>query len=60
MSTELMRTDNFSLTRYYGGEEKGVCYQLTSNALASGYIQLTETEMLQLLSIANKEIPYAG
>jgi hypothetical protein len=58
MSTELKTTtDAFTLTRFYGGEQRGVCVQVTQpnpnyDSDAGGpmfnYVQLTRDEARQL------------
>lgn len=50
MSTELITEEDktgFYLTRFYGGEEKGICYQITTED--GKYIQLTKFQMKKLL-----------
>lgn len=54
MSTELKSNlENFNLTRFYGGKERGVCLQLSQREFketprASGYVQLTREEAMKL------------
>ena len=49
------REQDIKITRYWGGEAKGVCYQLTSvmegDACKVGYVQLSYGEILELLKI---------
>src|SRR6478735_9851806 len=60
MSTDLgtlvatgSRDVRMSLTRFYGGDRKGPCLQLTANMEdgATGYIQLSAADMVALLPI---------
>jgi len=58
MSTDLYERNGVCLTRYWGGEEKGVCYQLTlegkNEILFEGeqvvYKQFTAKEIRQLVN----------
>ena len=54
MSTEMKGTTRHLLTRFYGGEDRGVCLQATIRefmglaSYAEGYITVNKTEALEL------------
>jgi hypothetical protein len=54
MSTEMVGTDRLALTRFYGGDERGVCLQVTIRELIGlssyeeGYITVNKREALEL------------
>ena len=54
MSTEMVGTDRLALTRFYGGDERGVCLQVTIRELMGrssyeeGYITVNKREALLL------------
>jgi hypothetical protein len=61
MSTRLIDEENgfgFYLTRFYGGEEKGECYQITgpSENNSNGYVQLTREQAVQLTSALIRDL----
>ena len=65
MSTELgtlkntgSRNVDISLTRFWGGDKKGVCVQLTSRMEDGGigYVQLSVQDIITLMPILKKEI----
>ena len=65
MSTEIgvlknsgSRDVDLSLTRFYGGKEKGVCVQLTAlmEEGGHGYIQLSVSDLLLLIPFLKKNI----
>lgn len=47
-----------SITRYYGGKDVGVCYQLTAEMEegTTGYVQLTPNELMCILSVVRNDI----
>ncbi len=57
MSTELKTietiTQNVTLTSYFGGQNRGICLQVT-NQSDKGYIQLTKTQARELVGEINK------
>lgn len=54
MSTLLYEDKNYLLTRYWGGDEKGVCLQIT---LAEGeFIQLTKDDLDEFIKHLNNDI----
>lgn len=53
MSTEIVRNDNYSITRFYGGDKRGVCIQVTPQKDQS-YIQLTKPELIEFISNLQK------
>lgn len=48
MSTSLGKVNKIQATRFFGGEEKGCCLQLTSLD-GYGYVQLTASEIIALM-----------
>ena len=52
MSTEMKGTTRHQLTRFYGGEDRGVCLQATlrvgTGPYLEGYITVNKTEALEL------------
>jgi len=54
MSTEMKGTERLALTRFYGGDERGVCLQVTIRDLMGrssyeeGYITVNKTEAILL------------
>ena len=46
MGTEIYEINGFAITRFFGGKERGSCYQLTLNR---EYIHLTEAEFEKML-----------
>ncbi len=54
MSTEMVGTERLALTRFYGGEERGLCLQATIRedmgpaSYAEGYITVNKTEAILL------------
>jgi len=69
MSTEIgilknagSRNKDVSITRYYGGKEKGTCLQLTqemehgSKFHSYGYVQLSVQDLVDLLPIIQKHV----
>ena len=65
MSTEMKSNTRFLLTRFYGGEDRGTCLQITAPIVnvswdSEGFIQVTkqEAELLaeQLLSFVNDNL----
>ena len=42
-----------SLTSFSGGLERGRCIQITLNPIGEGYIQLTEDQIVELISALN-------
>lgn len=46
MSTELGNVNDISATRFWGGEERGVCLQLTSK---DGYVQASAAELVAII-----------
>jgi hypothetical protein len=54
MSTEMVGTDSLALTRFYGGDERGVCLQVTirefigRSSYEEGYITVNKRESLLL------------
>jgi hypothetical protein len=47
-----------TITRYYGGKDVGVCYQLTAEMEegTTGYVQLTPNELMCILSVVRNDI----
>lgn len=47
-----------TITRYYGGKNVGVCYQLTAEMEEGpvGYVQLTPNELMCVLSVIRNDI----
>lgn len=47
-----------SITRYYGGKDVGVCYQLTAEMEEGtiGYVQLTPNELMCILSVVRNDV----
>lgn len=47
-----------AITRYYGGKNVGVCYQLTAEMEegTTGYVQLTPNELMCVLSVIRNDI----
>lgn len=47
-----------SITRYYGGKDVGVCYQLTAEMEegTTGYVQLTPNELMCILSVVRNDV----
>jgi len=47
-----------TITRYYGGKDIGVCYQLTAEMEegTTGYVQLTPNELMCVLSVIRNDI----
>ena len=47
-----------TITRYYGGKNVGVCYQLTAEMEegTTGYVQLTPNELMCILSVVRNDI----
>ena len=47
-----------TITRYYGGKDIGVCYQLTAEMEegTTGYVQLTPNELMCILSAVRNDI----
>ena len=59
MSTEYknIKTNTALLTRFYGGEARGVCLQISKvNSYSSGYLQLTHKEAIKLQSKLKKSV----
>lgn len=51
MSTDLQGTTNFRLTRFYGGQDRGTCVQVTQEYCRSGRSERsTLTAALELLN----------
>lgn len=57
MSTDMLPTSRFHLTRFYGGKERGVCLQATtksgtvgpdSRVWDNGYITVSKAEAMEL------------
>ena len=51
MSTELLEGD-VMLTRFYGGEKRGLCYQIMTTydwQSRGNYVQLTDAEMAEVV-----------
>ena len=54
MSTEMKGTEHLALTRFYSGEDRGVCLQVTVRELTGlssyeeGYITVNKTEAIDL------------
>ena len=54
MSTEMKGTERLALTRFYGGEDRGVCLQVTVRELTGlssyeeGYITVSKREAIDL------------
>lgn len=54
MSTQLTSNTRFSLTRFWGGNERGVCLQVTAPGagrdpyMNEGFVQVTREEALLL------------
>lgn len=46
-----------TITRYYGGKDIGVCYQLTAEMEegTTGYIQLTPNELMCVLNVIQRD-----
>ncbi|OGC76656.1 hypothetical protein A2619_01990 [candidate division WWE3 bacterium RIFOXYD1_FULL_39_9] len=44
MSTELVRNNQYSIVRFYGGDRRGPCIQITSQT-NDPYIQLTAKQL---------------
>ncbi len=63
MSTEMKPTKHFTLTRFFGGTERGVCLQLTDRerAVNPPYFSLTKSDALELaaalVQFANDTLP---
>ena len=58
MSTEILEDDKLGiyLTRFFGGEKRGVCYQITvHNGCISDYVQLTKAQMTAVLKAYEQE-----
>jgi hypothetical protein len=50
MSTELLAQNGIYLTRFYGGTERGTCYQITTiDEAHTEYIALTSLQMAELV-----------
>jgi len=50
MSTTFYENDKYSLTQFYGGDEDGVCLQITSEK-GDSFIQLTLEEAKMLVEL---------
>ena len=46
MGTTVFERHGIKVTRFYGGKERGQCFQIN---LASGYVQLTKQEYQRLV-----------
>jgi len=55
MSTNLGNINDKSLTRFYGGDVRGVCVQITCD---SGYVQLSASEIVALIPELKSIIDY--
>ena len=65
MSQQIMITNGtgsrnvpLSITRYCGGKDVGVCYQLTAEMEEGtmGYVQLTPNELMCVLSVVRNDV----
>lgn len=52
MSTELFRNQEYSIVRFYGGDKRGSCIQITPQRI--DYIQLTKEEAKEFVSMINE------
>lgn len=51
MSTSLLETDGACLTKFFGGEDRGVCYQITGDSEEGRqYVQLTDQEIAEVFA----------
>lgn len=53
MSTDIETSGNFYLTRFYGGVERGVCYQIGTSD--GKYVQLTVADIVELAGLLDTE-----
>lgn len=52
MSTELLKINDLQVTRFWGGDLKGVCIQLTGE---NGFVQLNRDEFQELYDVLVNE-----
>jgi hypothetical protein len=52
MSTEIKTSGNFHLTQFYGGVDRGTCYQITDHL--GRFVQLTLPDIVELAEILAK------
>lgn len=56
MSTEIeVKSESYSITRFYGGTERGMSYQITTD---KGYVQLTRFQTKELVETLVKWFEY--
>jgi len=52
MGTVIYEKQGIQVKRFYGGDQRGICYQITTS---EGYVQLTEKQFKDLLKGCNTE-----
>lgn len=61
MSTEIVETEKLILTRFYGGDKRGVCYQLNildEDTSSWYYVTFERREFENLLTAIRKGVMY--
>lgn len=51
MSTTIYEKDGVYVSRFYGGDKRGTCFQITVESFSEqGYVQLTKEQMMNVVN----------